>query len=67
MLKKTRRLVETVIGQLVEQFHIAKMRVKTQWGLMARLYTKLTAHSLGNYINQMLGLPITHLKDLVFN
>ncbi len=41
--------------------------MKTLWGLMARLYTKLTAHSLGNYINQMLGLPITHLKDLVFN
>jgi hypothetical protein len=66
-LKKTRRLIETVIGQLVEQFHLAKVRAKTLWGLMARLYTKLTAHSFGNYINRMFGLPITHLKDLVFN
>lgn len=67
VLKKTRRLIETVIGQLVEQFQVAKVRAKTLWGLMARLYTKLTAHSFGNYINQMFGLPITHLKDLVFN
>ena len=48
-----RQLVETVNGQLTEQFHIQKNRAHTFWGLCTRVYAKLTAHTLCIYLNQL--------------
>jgi hypothetical protein len=36
-LISTRRLVETVIGQLVERFHIEKVRARKIWYLTNRI------------------------------
>ena len=43
MLKKTRRLVETVIGQLAEQFQIEKTWARDVWHLTSRINRKVLA------------------------
>ena len=52
-INQTRQIVETVNGQLSEQFHIKKNHAHTFWGLCTRLYAKLTAHTLSIYLNQL--------------
>ena len=52
-----RRLIETVNGQLTEQFHIELNHSHTFSGICARLATKLTAHTLSVYLNRLLGNP----------
>jgi hypothetical protein len=50
-----RAIIETVNFQLTEQFGIERNRAHSFWGLCARLYTKLTAHTLCIYLNRLLG------------
>ena len=60
-----RQLVETVIGQLNGQFRIERNHAHTFSGLCARLYTKLTAHTLCIYINRLCNRPDwLHIKAL---
>lgn len=62
-----RQIIETVNGQLTEQFHIEHNHAHTFWGLCARLYTKLTAHTLCIFINRLLGNPdFLQIKGLAF-
>jgi transposase len=62
-----RQLIETVNRQLTLQFHVETNHAHTFWGLTARLYTKLTAHTLCVWINRLLGVPeVLHLKTLAF-
>ncbi len=62
-----RQLIETVNGQLTEQFHIEINHAHTFYGLCARLYTKLTAHVLCVYINRLLGkAEFLQIKALAF-
>ena len=60
-------MIETVTSQLNAQFSIETNRAHTFWGLCARLYTKLTAHTLCIYINRLLGVPdYLKIKQLAF-
>ena len=60
-----RQIVETVNGQLADLFHIEQNHAHSFDGLCARLYSKLTAHTLGVYLNRLLGNPdCLHLKAL---
>ena len=43
---RVRQIIETVNGQLADQFQIETNHAHTFWGLCARLLTKLTAHTL---------------------
>ena len=52
LLVKTRRLVETVIGQLTERFHVQKVRARDLWHLTNRINRKLLAHTLAFWINR---------------
>lgn len=62
-----RQLVETVNGQLATLFHIEENHAHSFDGLCARLYSKLTAHTLAVYLNRLLGSPdCLHLKALAF-
>ena len=65
VLNQARQIIETVNGQLDEQFHIETNHAHSFWGLCARLYTKLAAHTLCLYLNRLLGnsdfLQIKHL------
>jgi hypothetical protein len=44
-LTGTRRLVETVIGQLTERFHIEKVWARDLWHQFSRFWRKLLAHT----------------------
>ena len=55
LINGVRQIVETVNGQLTEQFHIETNHAYSLEGLCARLYTKLTAHTLCIKINRLLG------------
>ena len=53
-LVSTRRLVETVIGQLTERFHIEKVRARKLWYLTNRVARKVLAHTIGIFVNKLL-------------
>ncbi|NJO55018.1 MAG: IS982 family transposase [Rhodospirillales bacterium] len=57
LMTRFRQIVETVNGQLNEQFAIERNYAQSFWGLCARLYTKLTAHTLCLYLNRMRDNP----------
>ena len=62
-----RQMIETVNSQLVAQFNIETNHAHTFRGLCARLYTKLTAHTLCIYINRLLGQEdYLQIKKLAF-
>jgi len=67
MLNALRQIVETVNGQLTEQFHIEVNHAHTFWGLCTRLYAKLTAHTLCVHLNRLLGHSnFLQIKALAF-
>ena len=59
-----RQIIETVNSQLAEQFQVECNRAKSVTGLCARIQAKLTAHTIGLYLNTLLGRPLLALKDL---
>ena len=66
-INQIRQVVETVNGQLTEQFHIKKNHAHSFWGLCTRLYAKLTAHTLSIYLNQLFKKePCLQIKQLAF-
>jgi hypothetical protein len=67
LLNSARQIIETVNGQLVEQFHLQITHAHTFAGLCARLQTKLAAHTLCVYLNRLLGNPdYLQIKSLAF-
>lgn len=66
-INQMRQIVETVNGQLSEQFHIKKNHAHTFWGVCTRLYAKLTAHTLCIYLNQLFKKEdFLQIKQLAF-
>jgi hypothetical protein len=62
-----RQIVETVSEQLTEQFNLAENYAHSFDGLVSRLYTKLTGHTLCVYLNQLLGnADLLHIRQLAF-
>lgn len=62
----TRRLVETVIGQLTDRFHIEKTRARDLWHHWARFWRKLLAHTVCVILSLAKGynpLQFEHLID----
>ena len=64
-LMKVRRLVETVIGQLTEQFHIEKIRARDIWHLTNRFVRKLLSHTMGVFLNRQLGREPLQFEGLL--
>jgi hypothetical protein len=64
-VNRVRQIVETVNGQLTEQFNIEHNHAHSFRGLCTWLMTKLAAHTLRIYLNRLLGnaefLQIKHL------
>lgn len=52
LLKRMRRLIETVIGQLVERFSMEKVRARDLWHLTSRMNRKLLAHTVCRWLNR---------------
>jgi hypothetical protein len=62
-----RQIIETVNGQLTEQFNIQVNHAHSFWGLCTRLLTKLAAHTLCLYLNRLLGkADFLQIKALAF-
>lgn len=61
----SRRLVETVIGQLTERFQIENNRARDLWHLVSRLYRKVAAHTLCILLNRQLGRPNLQFDGLI--
>jgi hypothetical protein len=62
-----RQIVETVNQQLAAQFHVEENHAHTFGGLCARLYSKLTAHTLCVSLARRLGHPAPlQVKGLAF-
>ena len=62
-----RQIIETVNQQLSEHLHIEENHAHPFWGLCARLYATLTAHTLCVYLKRLLGHPDPlHIKGLAF-
>ncbi|MEA2056548.1 MAG: IS982 family transposase [Patescibacteria group bacterium] len=59
-----RLMVETVNAQLQEQFKLSKSYAKSRWGFFTRVAAKMTAHTIGQVINLILGKPKLALADL---
>jgi hypothetical protein len=64
-LMSARRLVETVIGQLSERFHIEKVRARDLWHAQNRFIRKLLAHTIGVFLNYCLGQQLLQFEVLV--
>jgi hypothetical protein len=66
-LNGARQIIETVNDQLTEQLGLARHHAHTFPGLVARLYTKLAAHTLCLYLNRLLGMAdFLQIKALAF-
>lgn len=61
----TRRLVETVIGQLAEQFNIEKVRARDCWYLTNKLTRKILAHTVGAAINKAMGNVAIQFEKMI--
>lgn len=61
----TRRLVETVIGQLTERFHIEKIRARDTWHLFSRFWRKLLAHTVSIKLSLIMGNEPLQFEYLV--
>lgn len=58
LLKRMRRLIETVIGQLVERFSIEKVWARDCWHLTSRINRKLLAHTVCRWLNRFNPNPL---------
>ncbi len=56
-LKKARRKIETVIGQLSERFNIQKIKARDLLHLSHHFIRKILAHNVCFLINRSLGNP----------
>lgn len=59
-----RQIIETVNSQLVGQLQLQRNHAKSLSGLCARVQAKLTAHTMGLYLNRLLSQPLLALKPL---
>ena len=57
LFNRLRQIIETVNSQLADQFSIEVNRAHAFSGLVARLHTKLAAHTLCIHINRLCGNP----------
>lgn len=64
-LMKMRRLVETVIGQLTERFHIETIWARDLFHLTNRFIRKLLSHTVGVFLNTLLGRSPLQFEGLV--
>ena len=64
-LMSTRRLVETVIGQLTERFHISKVWARDVWHEASRFWRKILAHTIFVKINYELGNKTLQFDELM--
>ena len=63
--KKTRWIVETVIGQLQDRFGILNVQARDLWHLTSRFARKFLAHTVACYLNIKHERPPLQFDGLV--
>ena len=64
-LKNSRRMIETVIGQLTERFNMEIVRTKNLFHQSNRFIRKILSHNFYCLLNQQIQHPITQLAGLI--
>jgi hypothetical protein len=64
-MKSARRLIETVIGQLAERFHIERVRARDLWHAFSRFWRKLLAHTVCVKISIGMGNDPLQFEKLI--
>ena len=64
-ISRVRKIIETVIGQLSERFHLERVRARDRWHLTSRVWRKLLAHTLNTYLTYLHKLPTLKFENLV--
>ncbi len=64
-LSGLRCLVETVISQLSERFHIEKVRARDTWHLLSRIWRKCLAHTIAVMANLMKGESALKFENMI--
>jgi IS5 family transposase len=64
-LTPIRRIIETVIGQLAERFHIEKVRARDLWHQTSRLARKLLGHTMAVFLNVLRGREPLQFEGLI--
>ncbi|TAN35447.1 hypothetical protein EPN27_03860 [Patescibacteria group bacterium] len=65
LLNKTRRIIETVIGQLTERLHIEKIRARDLWHLTNRIGRKLLSHAMAHVVARTQGILNLRFDNLI--
>jgi len=65
LLSRFRYRIDTVFGQLVERYHIKKVRARDTWHLLNRVLRKVLSHTFAIFLNQIQGNPPLHLAGSV--
>ena len=65
VLRRARRLVETVIGQLADRFHCKRTWARDLWHLCNRLARKFLSHTAAVLLNLRAGNPPLQLALLI--
>lgn len=64
-LMKVRRKIESTIGQLEHYFNIEKCRCRDVFHLTGRIARKMLSYTVGAYLNQKAGCPLTQFENLI--
>ncbi len=64
-IMRQRRLIETVISQLTERFHISKVWARDMWHLTSRINRKLMAHTMAVMANFFCNKKFIALDELI--
>lgn len=66
MLRKTRKIIETTISLLVDQFKMAKTRTRSVQGLVTSILSKTVALTTCCLMNTVFGEPVLQIKNITF-
>lgn len=65
LISRFRYLIDTVFGQLSQQFQIKKVWARDLWHLGNRLLRKILSHTLSVFLNQSQDRPLLNVAGLV--
>jgi len=66
LIKSVRQMIETVGSQMTQVLHIERNLAKSERGIETRIAGKLLSHTLGYFLNQLLGRPPLKLAGLIY-
>lgn len=66
LLQKTRKIIETTINLLVNEFSLSTTKRRSIKGLANSITNKIAAFNFANFLNYLSNLPVLQVKGFVF-